>query len=90
MTYHLKISREVAKQIDRLPGKVKHRISRVISSLRQNPTPPEALALSGDPEGLYRIRLEDWRIIYSINHDEIIIEIIRVGRRRQDTYEDLV
>ncbi|MFN8442114.1 MAG: type II toxin-antitoxin system RelE/ParE family toxin [Caldilineaceae bacterium] len=90
MVYHLKISREIAKQIDRLPGKVKHRIGKTINDLRTNPLPPEALALSGDLEGLYRIRLEDWRIIYSIDHNQIVIEIIRVGRRGQNTYGDLM
>lgn len=39
MLYRLKISKEVQRQIDRLPGNIRQRVRRMIAELAYNPKP---------------------------------------------------
>lgn len=39
--------------------------------------------LSGNYSGYYRYRMGDYRIIYEINDDEIVIYVVRVGHRKE-------
>jgi mRNA interferase RelE/StbE len=89
MPYRLSLSREVYRAINRLPGNVRQRIRRVIASLAENPRPDSAKAMVEDLESYYRIRVNDYRIIYTIDDDVVLVEIIRVVRRTPQTYEDL-
>lgn len=89
MPYRLSLSREVYRTINRLPGNIRQRIRRVIASLAENPRPDSAKAMEQDLESYYRIRVNDYRIIYTIDDDVVLVEIIRVVRRTPRTYEDL-
>lgn len=89
MPYRLSLSREVYRTINRLPGNVRQRIRRVIAGLAENPRPDSAKAMEADLESYYRIRVNDYRIIYTIDDDVVLVEIIRVVRRTPRTYEDL-
>ncbi len=65
-------NRQSAKVHQHLPNDVKKRIDKVISALTENPRPFGYKKLSGHEE-LYRLRVGDWRIIYAIKDDELII-----------------
>jgi mRNA interferase RelE/StbE len=86
---------EVHESRDVLPGKVRQRIKKLIDSLRVEPRPARSLAL--DIEDLpmpaqieiWRIRLEDWRIIYAVNDSEQWVWVLAIHRRPPYDYEDL-
>jgi mRNA interferase RelE/StbE len=58
-----------------------------IELLASNPRPPGCAKLSG-PSGLWRIRAGVYRIIYQIRDDRLLINVLRVGHRR-DVYRDI-
>jgi mRNA interferase RelE/StbE len=51
-----------------------------IRSLADDPRPPGCKRLSGH-DALYRIRVGDWRIIYAIEDDKLIVLIVEIGPR---------
>ena len=55
-----------------------------IRSLADDPRPPGSLKRSGEEK--YRIRQGDYRILYEIEDDVLIVVVVRIGHRR-DVYE---
>jgi mRNA interferase RelE/StbE len=57
------------------------RIAHAIDSLADDPRPRGAVKLAGDQD-FYRLRAGDYRIIYSITDEKLIVLVIAVGHRR--------
>ena len=57
------------------------RIQGAITTLASNPLPPVAKKLSG--RDAYRIRVSDYRIVYTIQKDVLTILVIAIGHRRE-------
>jgi len=55
--------------------------------LRENPYPPRARKIKGS-QNSYRVRVGDFRIIYQVIQSQLIVEVIRIGFRR-DVYRNL-
>jgi len=89
MAYRLKITKGVLRAINRLPGNMRQRVRRAIAQLTTDPRPPASKQMEGDLAAYYRLRIQDYRIIYTIDDEIIQIEIIRVARRSPRTYEGL-
>jgi len=80
--YRVLVSRRVRKQILRIDRSDQLRIRAALDLLATRPRPPKCVALVGF-ESTYRVRVGDYRILYSV-HDEIrVIAVIRVGHRRE-------
>ena len=86
MTYHLKVHRDVEKQLRRIPKKQQARLVATMRALREEPRPAGCLKLD---DILYRIRLGRYRIIYAVFEAEVVVVICNVARRAEDTYRDL-
>jgi len=89
MPYRLNIPKTVQAEIGRLPGNVRQRVKRAIAGLAFEPRPQNATELEDELAGFWRLKLDDYRIIYTIADDLIVIEIIRVGKRTPKTYAGL-
>lgn len=89
MLYQLRFSKEAQQQLTRLPGNIRQRVRRLIATLTHNPRPPEAKRMEDDLADYYRIRLENYRVIYTVDDDIVLVEIIRIMKRSLKTYEDL-
>lgn len=63
------------------------RIYMVIELLKENPFPPKVRKVKGT-FNYYRVRMGDYRIIYQVLQDRLVIEVIRVGFRK-DVYRNL-
>ncbi|HEV8024711.1 MAG TPA: type II toxin-antitoxin system RelE/ParE family toxin [Candidatus Nanopelagicales bacterium] len=50
--------------------------------LASDPRPPRCVALTG-VESVYRVRVGDYRVLYSIDDEIRIISVIRIGHRRE-------
>lgn len=87
--YQLSIPTTVRKQINNLPGHYRHRIQQVIAQLTITPRPTQAKLLR-DSQNRYRIRLDDYRIVYRIEDDILLIEVLKVGQKEgADFYDDV-
>ena len=89
MPYRLRIPKSVQAEIGRLPGNVRQRVKRAIAGLAFEPRPQNATELEDELAGFWRLKLDDYRIIYTIADDLIVIEIVRVGKRTPKTYVGL-
>jgi mRNA interferase RelE/StbE len=83
MKYEVLILRSAEKEMDSLPDMVHSRLSRKILSLSENPRPKGTKKLGGREE--YRIRVGNYRILYTVDDETGIIKISAVGHRR-DVY----
>jgi mRNA interferase RelE/StbE len=83
--YVIELARAVENEVEKLPEMVRRRVAAVIDSLESNPRPRGALKLKGS-ESSYRIRVGQYRILYTIDDDSRIVQVIRV-RHRKDAYQ---
>lgn len=83
MTYHVRIKRSAEKDLTRLPEKLHDHIIEKILALAENPRPVGVKKLAG--RGGYRIRVGDYRILYSID-DKIQSVIVIAIRHRREAY----
>jgi mRNA interferase RelE/StbE len=78
------LDRKVRRQLDRIHGPDYDRIAAALLALADNPRPPGCRKLHG-LEG-WRIRVGDWRIIYHIDDQQLLVTVVEIRRRREDTY----
>lgn len=81
MKYEIRILRSAEKEMEKLPQIVRNRISNRILSLETNPRPKGAKKLSTRDE--YRLRVGNYRILYTVSDSESAVIIIAVGHRRE-------
>jgi mRNA interferase RelE/StbE len=81
MSYRVEVSRRALKVLRTLPRKDQQRIRAVIVLLAENPRPPGCRRLAGE-EHAYRVRSGDYRIIYDVYDDRLLVQVVRVGHRR--------
>jgi mRNA interferase RelE/StbE len=79
--YRITIKKSAAKELEALPKKDLPRIIKRIQTLAQNPRPNRSQKLSGQEQ--YRIRQGDYRIVYSIEDKESLVDIVKIGHRRE-------
>lgn len=77
--YELRVKPSVAKDLRNVPQQEVRRILARIETLRDDPRGPGCEKLSG--RQLYRLRQGDYRVIYSIDDQRIVVEVIGVGHR---------
>jgi mRNA interferase RelE/StbE len=80
MTYTVVIERYAQKQIMKLDKKHIPSIKAAIGALANNPRPYGYKKLKG--EEAYRIRVGDYRVIYEIEDEIILVTIVSVGHRK--------
>ena len=79
-TYHIIISRMAQKQLDKLPDNIADRLIDAIYTLAENPRPVGYKKLKG--RSGCRIRAGDYRIIYGIFDDQLLVTVIGLGHRK--------
>jgi mRNA interferase RelE/StbE len=84
MTYQIEFVKQAAKQLRALPAQEQERLQPKIDALATEPRPIGVIKLAGE-EDLYRIRVGNYRIIYSIQDDQLLILVVKIGHRR-DVY----
>ncbi len=77
--YQIIIKKAAKKFIDRLPTNEKRRI---VSAIERLPNGEDIKKLKGD-DGLLRLRVGEYRIIYTVDHGELIVYVIDAGNRGQ-------
>lgn len=79
--YEVRFRRSVAKDLDAIPKRDVQRIVAAISSLADDPHPPQSKKLSGSEK--YRLRCGTYRVLYEIQDDVLVVCVVKVGHRRE-------
>ncbi len=82
--YRIELRPAAARALGKLDPAVSRRIQGAIALLAEDPRPPGARALQGRP-GL-RVRVGDYRILYTVQDDVLLVVVVRLGHRR-DIYD---
>ena len=86
MAYTLKVHRVVEKQLARIQKKQRERLVEAMRSLSSEPRPTGCVKLDNV---LYRIREGQYRVIYAVFDEEVVVVVCKVARRAEDTYRGL-
>lgn len=87
MTYSVEFRPAVLKILKRFPKRDLVRIKKKIEELGQNLPEPNTTKMKGN-NSFHKIRTGDYRIIYEIHDDRVVILIIKIGHRK-DVYKGL-
>ncbi len=85
MTYRIEVAPAAARQLRKLDPPARRRVQGAVELLAENPRPRSAKKLVGG-EGEWRVRTGDYRVVYEINDDVLLVLVVAVGHRR-DIYE---
>ena len=81
--YSLEFKRSVSRDVEAIPKRDLQRIMERIEALRDDPRQPGCVKLSG--QEYYRVRQGNYRIVYEILDDRLVVVVIAIGHRR-DVY----
>lgn len=87
MKYQLKLKRSAQKQLDRITGRDYEAIAKAISALVDEPWPMRVKKLANCD--LWRIRVGQYRVVYSVDDNERQVIVVRVAKRTGGTYKGL-
>ena len=79
--YRIEVRPAAVRALRKLDPQMRPRIQGAIALLAQDPRPPGARTLRGRP-GL-RIRVGDYRIIYTVEDDVLLVVVVTLGHRRE-------
>lgn len=80
-TYRVDVARRALKVLSRLPRREQQRIRAAIDLLAEQPRPPGCTAIVDDPRA-YRVRVGDYRVVYDVFDDRLVVQVVRIGHRR--------
>lgn len=81
-SYELRWKRSAEKELRQLPREAIVRLVELAESLRQNPFPTGSKKLTGT-QNAYRVRTGDYRLVYEVQGNELVVHVVRVGHRRE-------
>jgi mRNA interferase RelE/StbE len=82
--YDIRFRRSALRELNDLHQPFRRRVMRAIEALARDPRPHGVALLSG-PERIWRVRVGDYRILYRVDDDRLLVVVIRV-RHRSDAY----
>ncbi len=82
--YRIELRPAVVRALRKLDPPVARRLQAAIALLAEDPRPPASRPLRG--RSAWRVRVGDYRVIYTIEDDVLLIVVVTLGHRR-DTYD---
>lgn len=80
--YTVEVRPSVGKDLNDIEARDRARILRRIADLAGNPRPHGAIKLTNAGER-WRIRIGDYRVIYTIVDDVLVVTVVEIGHRRE-------
>ena len=80
MTYQVELRPAAVRALRRIDRQDQRRLQGAIAALAGDPFPPSARALKGRPG--FRVRVGDYRILYTVDHDVLLVVVVTLGHRR--------
>ncbi len=78
-TYRIAVARSARKQLLTIPSHDRQKVQAAIDDLIHTPRPSGVKKLKGQEN--YRIRVGNYRILYAIFDNVLLVEIVKVGQR---------
>jgi mRNA interferase RelE/StbE len=82
--YRIELRPAAVRALRKLDPPVARRLQAAIALLAEDPRPPASRPLRGRPA--WRVRVGDYRVIYTIEDDVLLIVVVTLGHRR-DVYD---
>jgi len=83
MAYAIEIARPAQRQLKKLDAPSRRKVSRRIDGLAKNPRPSGVVKLTDVSPPIYRVREGQYRVLYTINDDALIVLVVRVAHRSE-------
>jgi mRNA interferase RelE/StbE len=80
--YAVTFARSARRELETLDGSIVRRVISRIEALAQEPRPSGSRKLQGE-QNLWRIRIGDYRVIFSVDDRKRIVDIVRIRHRRE-------
>jgi mRNA interferase RelE/StbE len=84
MSYQIEFTRGAIKQLKKIPTNIRERIDLKIQELALEPRPDGVKKLESELS-LYRIRVGDYRVVYQIQDNILLINVVKI-KHRSDAY----
>ena len=81
MTYRVEVAPAAVRQPRKLDPDARRRVQAAVQLLAEQPSPRAAKKLVGG-EGEWRVRTGEYRIVYDIHDDALLVLVVAVGHRR--------
>lgn len=81
MAYTILIQGSASKALRKLDKPDRKRVAAAIDALAADPRPPGARTIAVVQPGAYRIRVGDYRVLYEIEDDRLIVLVVKIGHR---------
>lgn len=81
--YKITFKASAEKDLRKLPKPIILSILTAIDDLAVNPYPTGTKKLKGQEKPYFRIRTGDYRIIYEVNNQQLIVHIVEIGHRKE-------
>ena len=80
--YGIQILPSAERELAALDSPIQRRIAARIDALADTPRPSGAKKLQGE-KGTWRVRVGDYRILYEVVDERVIVLVVKVGHRRE-------
>jgi mRNA interferase RelE/StbE len=82
VTWTVRFTAEAERQGDALDPQIRRRVTGALRRLAADPRAASNIkAMQGSDR--YRLRVGDWRVIYSLHDDVLLVLVLRIGHRRE-------
>jgi mRNA interferase RelE/StbE len=81
-SYRVEFTTAAAKEIRKLDHGIRRRILAGIAELERDPRPAGCKKLAGESDA-WRIRVGDYRVLYEVIDDVLVVMVVRVAHRRE-------
>jgi mRNA interferase RelE/StbE len=86
--FEVRLLATARRSLDRLPADARRRVVRALRGLEIDPRRSGATRLvEQDHEPVWRIRVGDYRVLYQVRDEALVVLILRIGLRRE-VYRD--
>ena len=82
MTYRVEVAPAALRRLRKLDPPARRRVQAAIELLADQPRPSGAKKLGGG-EGEWRVRTGDYRIVYEVHDNVLLVLVVAVGHRRE-------
>jgi mRNA interferase RelE/StbE len=82
MTYRIEVAPAAVRQLSKLDPTARRRVQAAVELLADEPRPSGAKKLVGG-DGEWRVRTGDYRVIYEIHDEVLLVLVIAFGHRRE-------
>jgi mRNA-degrading endonuclease RelE of RelBE toxin-antitoxin system len=96
--YNVEVTSQVRREVRELPGNMRQRVIGLLKALKEEPRPHNSKRMDITKLGgelslnleLYRIRIESWRILYTLEEELQLLTILAIRKRPPYQYDDLL